>query len=71
MIIFKTVQFARLQATSESAKNERGIDLKELPRPQKLPQSALAKSVKGEVKISKACLPPIGPLCLPKVLEGG
>ena len=53
MIIFKIVQFARLQAISESVKNEKRIDLKELPRPHKLPQSALAKSVEGGVKICK------------------
>ena len=71
MIIFKIVQFARLQAISETAKNGRGTDLKELPRPQKLPQSVSAESVKGGVKISKTCLPLVSPLCVLKVLEGG
>ena len=69
MIIFKTVQFARLQTTSESAKNERGTDLKELPRPYKLLQSSSAKSVEDKVKISKICLPPVGPPCLSKAQE--
>ena len=69
MIIFKTIQFAKLQATSECAKNERGTGLKELPRPHKLSQSVSTKSVKGEVKISKTCFPPVGGL--PKVLEKG
>ena len=67
-IVFKTIQFARLQATSESAKI---TNLNELPRPQKLPQSVSAESVKGGVKISKTCLPLVSLLCLPKVLEGG
>ena len=69
MIVFKTVQFARLQTTSGSVKSKKRNDLKELPRPYKLPQSALAESVKGGVKISKTCLPPVGPPCLPKILE--
>ena len=56
MIIFKIVQFARLQATSESVKNEKRTNLMELPRPHKLPQSAPAKSVKCGVKICKTCL---------------
>ena len=67
--IFKIVQFARLQATSGSIKSKKRTGLKELPRPHKLPQSALVESVEGGVKISKTCLPPIGPLCLPKILE--
>ena len=71
MIIFKTVQFARLQTTSESAKNERGTDLKELPRPYKLLQSSSAKSVEDKVKISETCLPPVGPPCLSKAQEEG
>ena len=66
LIIFKIVQFARLQATNECVKDE-----KRTVRPHKLPQSAPVESVEGGVKISKTCLPPIGPLCLPKVLEEG
>ena len=61
----------KLQATSECAKNERGTDLKELPWPHKLPQSASTKSVKGGEKISKTCLLLVGIPCLPKVLEEG
>ena len=57
MTVFKTVQFARLQAIGGSVKSKKRTDLKELPRPYKLPQKALAESVKGGVKISKTCLP--------------
>ena len=71
MIIFKIVQFARLQTTGESAKNERGTNLKKLPRPYKLLQSSSAESVEGRVKISKTCLPSVGPPCLFKALEEG
>ena len=71
MIVFKTVQFARLQVTSENVKNEKTTNLKELLRPHKLLQSALAESVEGKVKISKTYLPPVGPRCLPKILEEG
>ena len=71
IIIFKIVEFARLQTTIESVKNEKRMDLKELPRPHKLPQSALAESVKGGVRISRTCLPLVGPPCLAKVLEEG
>ena len=71
MIVFKTIQLARLQATNNSAKDEKRINLKELPRPHKLPQSALAECVEGGVKISKTCLLPVGPPCLPKILEEG
>ena len=71
IIIFKIVEFARLQTTNESVKNEKRMNLKELPRPHKLLQSALAESVKGGVKISRTCLLLVGPLCLPKVLEEG
>ena len=70
-IIFKIVQFARLQATNESVKNEKRTDLKKLPRPHKLLQSASTESVEGGVKISKTCLPPVDLSCLPKVLEEG
>ena len=42
-----------------------------LPSPHKLLQGAPAKSVEGGVKISKTCLPPVCPLCLPKILEEG
>ena len=68
MIVFKTIQFARLQATSKNAKI---TNLKELPKPHNLPQGVPAKSVKGGVKISKTCLPPVGLPCLPKILEEG
>ena len=71
MIIFKIVQFARLQTTGEIVKNERGTDLKELPRPYKLLQSSSANSVEDKVKISKTCLPLVGPPCLSKALEEG
>ena len=71
MIVCKMIQFSRLQATSESVKSEKRINLKELPRPHKLPQSAPTKSVEGGVKISKTCLPSVIPLCLPKMLEEG
>ena len=69
MIIFKTIQFARLQATNESARKGKRSNLKELPRPHTLPQSALVESVVGGVKISKTCLPLVGPPYLSKVLE--
>ena len=68
MIVFKKIQFARLQATSKSAMI---TNLKKLPSPHKLLQGAPAKSVEGGVKISKTCLPPVCPLCLPKILEEG
>ena len=58
-----------LQATSESAKNGKKTNLKEFPRPYKLPQSALSENVEGGVKIGKTCLPLVSPLCLSKVLE--
>lgn len=69
MIVSKMIQFARLQATNENAKNGKTSDLKELSRPHKLLQGALAKSVKGGVKVNETCLPSIGPLCLSKVLK--
>ena len=69
--VFKITQFARLQATSESAKNEKITNLKELPRPQQLSQGALVESIKSGVEIGKTCLPPIRPLCLSKVLKKG
>ena len=65
----KTIQFTRLQATKENVRNGKRTNLKELPRPHKLPQGAMAKSVKGGVKIGKTCLPPVGPPCLSKVLK--
>ena len=71
IIILKIVQFARLRATDESVKKEKRIDLKELPKPHMLPQSAPVESVEGGVKIGKTCLPRVGPPCLPKVLEEG
>ena len=66
LIIFKIVHFERLQVTSESVNNEMRTDLKELLRPHKLPQGALAKSVESGVKISKTCLPLVSLLCLLK-----
>jgi len=71
MIAFKTIQFARLQATNNSAQDEKRTNLNELPRPHNLPQGAPTESVEGGVKISKTCLPPFGPPYLPKVLEEG
>ena len=71
VVVFKIVQFTRLQAISETIKSERRTDLKELPRPHKLPQSAPTESVEGGEKISKTCLPLVGLLRLPKILEGG
>ena len=50
MIIFKIVQFARLQATNENVKNEKRTNLKELPRPYKLLQSSPAENVEGGIK---------------------
>lgn len=69
--ICKIIQFSRLQATNENARNGKRTNLKELLRPYTLSQSTLAKSVKGGVKISKTCLPPVGLLCLSKVLKEG
>ena len=71
IVFFKEIQFARLRATNKNAKNEKGANLKELPRTYKLPQSALDESVEGGVKLSKTCLPPVGPPCHPKILEKG
>ena len=71
MTVFKLTQFARLQATSESANDEKITNLKELPRPHKRSQGALAKSIKSGVEIGKTCLPTIGPPCLSKVLREG
>ena len=71
MTVCKMIQFARLQAINEITRDEKRTNLKELPRPHKLPQGAPAKSVKGRVKIGKTCLPPVGPLCLYKVLKEG
>ena len=62
--VFKTTQFARLKATSEKVKSGKRIDLKDLPMPHKLLQSAPVESVEGGVKISKTCLPLVGPSCL-------
>ena len=63
------IQFAKLQIIKENARNRKRTNLKELPRPHKLPQGALAESVEGGVKIGKTCLLPVGPLCLSKVLK--
>ena len=69
--ICKIIQFARLQAIDENARNGKRTNLKELPRPHKLPQSALTESVEGGVKINKTYLPSVGPPCLSKVLKEG
>ena len=69
--VCKTIQFAKLQATSENAKNEKITNLKELPRPYKLSQGASAERIKSGVEIGKTYLPPVGPLCLSKVLKEG
>ena len=69
MTVFKITQFARLQATSESAKNEKITNLKELPRPYKQSQGAPSESIKSGVEIGKICLPLVSPPCLSKVLE--
>ena len=71
MVIFKTIQYIRLQATSKNAKKRKRTNLKDLPRAHKLPQSAPTESVKGGVKIGKICLPLVGPLCLSKDLKKG
>ena len=71
MTVRKIIQFARLQATNENARNGKRTNLKKLPRPYKLPQDTLAESAKVGVKIGQTCLPPICPLCLPKVLKDG
>ena len=69
--VFKITQLARLQATSESAKNEKITNLKELPRSHKLLQGDLAESIKSGVEIGKTCLPSVGPPYLSKVLKEG
>ena len=71
MAVFKTVQFARLQVTSENVNSEKRTNLKELPRPHKLPQSVPTESVEGGVEISKTYLPSVSPPCLPKIPEEG
>jgi len=71
MTVCKIIQFARLQATNENARNGKRTNLKKLPRPYKLPQDTPAESVEGGVKIGQTCLPPVGPLCLSKVLKDG
>ena len=60
-----------LQDYELQIKMQKGANLKELPRPYKLPQSALAESVEGGVKLSKTCLPTVGPPCHRKILEKG
>ena len=42
---------------------EKKNNLKELPRPHKMPQHAPAKSVEGGEKVGKTCLRLVGPLC--------
>ena len=69
MTVCKIIQFARLQATNENARNGKRTNLKEIPRPHKLSQNALDESVESGVKIGKTGLPPISPLCLSKVLK--
>ena len=71
MTVCKMIQFAKLQATSESVKSEKRTKLKELPRPHKLPQSVPTESVEGGVEISKTYLPSVSPPCLPKIPEEG
>ena len=71
MTIYKTIQFTRLRATNEDVRNGKRTNLKKLPRPHKLPQGASTESVEGGVKIGETCLPPIGRLCISKVLEKG
>jgi len=71
MIVCKMIRFARLQATNENTRDEKRTNLKELPRPHKVPQGALAKSVKVRVKIGKTCLSLVGLLCICKVLKEG
>jgi len=68
---YEMVQFARLQATNKNRRDGKRTNLKELPRPHKLPQGALAKSIKGRVKIGQTCLPLVGPPCICKVLKEG
>ena len=62
--VCKIIQFARLQAISEKAKNGKRTNLKELLRLHKLLQGAPAESVDGGEKIGKTCLPPVGSPCL-------
>ena len=45
MTVCKIIQFARLQATNENARNGKRTNLKELPRPQKLSQGTQVESV--------------------------
>ena len=65
MTVCKTTSYKR------NAKNEKRTNLKEFPRPHKMPQRAPAESVKARVKLSKTCLPLVGPLCHSKVLKEG
>ena len=69
--VCKIIQFARLQATSENARNGKRTNLKELPRLHKLLQGEPVESVDGGEKIGKICLPLVGPPCLSKVLKKG
>jgi len=71
MTVCKIIQFARLQATNDNTRDGTRTNLKEFPRPHKLPQGAQAKSVEERVKIGKTCLPPIGPSCICKVFKEG
>ena len=63
------MQDYKIQA--KNVKNGKRTNLKELPRPHKLPQGPPIKRVEGGVKIGKTCLPLVGPSCLSKVLEMG
>ena len=65
------IQFARLKATNEITRYGKRTNFNELPRPYKLLQGAPTKSVKGREKIDKTCLPPVGLLCIYKVLKEG
>ena len=71
MTVCKMIQFTRLQATNENTRDGKRTNLKKLPRPHKMPQGAPTKSVEDRVKIGKTCLPPVGPLCICKVLKKG
>ena len=71
MTACKMIQFTRLQVTNENIRNGKKTNLKELPKPYKLSQGALTKSVKVTVKIGKTFLPPVSSPCIHKVLKEG
>ena len=68
---YKIVQFARLQATNENTRDGKRTNIKELPRPHKLLQGALATTIKDRVEIGKICLPLVGPPCIYKIFKEG